>query len=86
MNHGLRHVPLLALGLLLGTLFTVLQAVQDKRVEYYALGRATPETLVILKVVPNSGLICAEPDKGTVACRTVGEFRTWVRDRPAVKK
>jgi len=85
MNHALRRVPLLLLGLLLGMAFVVLQA-QDKRVEYYAMGRASPETLVVLKVVPNNGLICAEPDKGLVACKTVKEFRSWVFSPPLAKK
>jgi len=84
MNHGLRQFPLIVLGLLLGAVFTMLQA-QDKRMEYYAMDRATPETVVILKIVPNSGLVCAEPDKGVVICKTVGEFRQWVRERPMAK-
>lgn len=72
------------LGLFLGAAFTYVQA-QDKRVEYYAMGRSAPETLVVLKVVPNSGLVCAEPDKGVVACKTVGEFRKWVFSPPLAK-
>lgn len=63
----------------------VLAQNQNKRIEYYALEQTTPETLVVLKVVPNSAIVCAELNKGMVACRTVGDFRSWVRERPVVK-
>jgi hypothetical protein len=36
-------------------------------------------TMVIRPVVPDIDPLCAERRDGFVACRTVGEFRSWVQ-------
>jgi hypothetical protein len=54
------------------------------QMEYYR-DPGTPETFVVRLPVKDTALVCAEPEKGLVACRPVGEFRTWVRERPKVK-
>lgn len=42
----------------------------------------TPESWVLGADAPNKVLLCAQPmGGGTLACRTAGEFRTWVRER-----
>jgi len=86
MTHNpLRLVPLWLLGLLLGAVFAFAQAPKSK-MDYYVNERAVPETFVVRLAVKDTSLVCAEPDKGLVTCRSVGEFRAWVRERPMVKK
>jgi len=45
----------------------------------------TPASTIILKTAPDGDLVCAEPNAGILACRTVQEFRAWVRERSALK-
>lgn len=47
----------------------------------------TPESWVLTPDAPDRLLLCSQPKGGgTLACRTAGEFRTWVRERgPAAK-
>jgi hypothetical protein len=56
------------------------------QMEYYVNERAVPETFVVRLTVQDTALVCAEPDKGMVTCKSVGEFRKWVRERPVSKK
>jgi hypothetical protein len=85
MTHNpLRLVPLWLLGLLLGTVFAFAQAPKSQ-MEYFR-DPGVPETFVVRPSVKDTALVCAEPDKGLVTCKTVGEFRAWVRERPMVKK
>lgn len=48
----------------------------------------TPPSMTVQKENSDEMLLCAEPkDPGaTYACRTVGEFRKWVRERPSQMK
>lgn len=46
----------------------------------------TPESWVLTADAPDRLLLCAAPKGGgTLACRTAGEFRTWVRERQSGK-
>lgn len=73
----------LALGLIaLGYLPSVVQA-QASLKSFPAQG-FTPESWVLTAEAPDRLLLCATPKGGgTLACRTAGEFRTWVRQRSA---
>jgi hypothetical protein len=48
----------------------------------------TPPSMTVQKENPDEMLLCAEPKdpSATYACRTVGEFRKWVRERPPLIK
>ena len=46
-----------------------------------------PRVVVINKALLDSAQVCAEPKTGDfVSCRSVGEFRQWVVQRPSAKK
>lgn len=41
-----------------------------------------PPAAVILTVAPERAQVCAEFERGLTSCRSIAEFRQWVRDRP----
>jgi hypothetical protein len=46
----------------------------------------TPESWILTPDAPDAILLCAAPKGGgTLACRTAGDFRAWVRDRKAAR-
>lgn len=46
----------------------------------------TPESWVLTPEAPDRLLLCAASKSGgTLSCRTAGEFRIWVRERPAAR-
>ena len=43
--------------------------------------RSLPDVVLVKKAMPDNGQVCAEPPSGgIVACKTVAEFRAWVRE------
>jgi hypothetical protein len=57
---------------------------QDKAM-IYSQSRSLPDVVLVKKAMPNDGQVCAEPPSGgIVACKSVAEFRAWVRE-PGVK-
>jgi hypothetical protein len=53
------------------------------QVAYQKAERAVPPVVLVEKTVPDTAQICAQPEAGLVACRSVGEFRKWVRESKA---
>lgn len=43
--------------------------------------RSLPDVVLVKKAMPDTGQVCAEPPSGgIVACKSVAEFRAWVRE------
>ena len=77
-------IRITATAILLGlVLYTVVSAQTDAQKVYYMRGSGFPETLVLKRAFSDQARVCAEPPEGIVACRTVAEFREWVRIRTA---
>jgi hypothetical protein len=78
MNRAFR---ILEFGLVMFA-FALATAGAVAQVAYMEKSRSTPQVVVIEKVLPDSAQVCAEPlDGGLVACRSIGEFRKWVREQ-----
>jgi len=72
-------IAAVVLAVLIGTAFAAAQNVKSLPASGFL-----PETVTIRATMPDNGQVCAEPRAGgLVACRSVGEFRKWARERPA---
>ena len=57
----------------------MMASAQDKAM-FYEKSRNTPEVVLIRKALSDTAQVCAEPiDGGIVACRSVADFRKWVK-------
>lgn len=61
------------------------QGLQTPAVKFLPAAGYTPDTVVVRDSLAPAALVCAELPRGTVACRTVGELRTWVQERKGAK-
>ena len=72
-------IAAVVLAVLIGYAFAAAQNVKSMPASGFL-----PETVTIRATMPDDGQVCAEPRSGgLVACRSVGEFRKWARERPA---
>jgi hypothetical protein len=63
----------------IGGVFVYTQAVQYKAAQSFM-----PSVVRVTREMPDTGRICAEPAEGGLdTCRSVKDFRAWVRERPA---